>query len=229
MTTHMKECPYCKEAIKAEAVKCRFCGEFIEVPKAAFTPNKEEPAETQSQDVPEASEPTDELTTIRLSKICMLGAFLKLFIINTVFGGIGAALFIHRDSLPEFFPRHLHAPVIFGVTGTILTVALLMFLFRYLQFRAKVYKVGIDRIECRSGLFSRTVNNIETWRVQDVKLEQPFLQRLFGAGMVSIESTDPSEPHLEIGPIGNAEENFQAIRKFALVADRRRGVVHLDQ
>jgi uncharacterized RDD family membrane protein YckC len=36
-TNHFKTCPFCKEQIRVEAVKCRFCGEWLQSEAAKFT------------------------------------------------------------------------------------------------------------------------------------------------------------------------------------------------
>ena len=38
-----KYCPYCKEKINITAIKCRFCGEFIETKESVTKPSKSEP------------------------------------------------------------------------------------------------------------------------------------------------------------------------------------------
>jgi hypothetical protein len=54
-----KRCPFCKESIHVEAIKCHHCGEWLEKqPVAQFEPNKQTSLRVESSQSPDCSSAT---------------------------------------------------------------------------------------------------------------------------------------------------------------------------
>ena len=65
---------------------------------------------------------------------------------------------------------------------------------RYLQTKCKVFELTTQRFKITSGVFTKTTETLELYRVKDIETRQPFLSRLVGIENVQMTTSDASSP-----------------------------------
>lgn len=86
------------------------------------------------------------------------------------------------------------------------------------------YVVTTERIRLFSGLLSKTSENIELIRLQDIDYSQGISERLLGIGDIILRSADASDPTAMLSNVKNPEEISSIIRKAWMEARRRYGL-----
>ena len=92
------------------------------------------------------------------------------------------------------------------------------------------YTITNQRITIAKGIIFRTVDEIELYRVKDVKVDYSLLNQLFNIGIVSLHSTDVTSKGsvLQLRYITDARKIRELLRNTVEVARRNRGVREID-
>jgi uncharacterized membrane protein YdbT with pleckstrin-like domain len=90
------------------------------------------------------------------------------------------------------------------------------------------YEVSADRIEWSRGIFDRKVDNLDLFRVIDLKLRRSLFDCIVGVGSVSIETTDKTDPEFTFEKIRHPRRLYDVLKKASLAADQKRSVIHLE-
>ena len=90
------------------------------------------------------------------------------------------------------------------------------------------YRIDDLRVEVEHGLMMKKIDNLELWRVKDIRFRQGLLQRMLNTGEIEIDSSDVSDRVLVIRGIRDARGVYDKLRDAIDGARRARGVVAVD-
>lgn len=100
--------------------------------------------------------------------------------------------------------------------------------YRWLAVRCTRYAVTNQRLRKSTGILNRRHDDLELYRVKDITLDEPLLQRLVGLGTLTLITSDATTPTLRLGAIAGAHELRDLLRAQVEARRRERGVRELD-
>lgn len=111
---------------------------------------------------------------------------------------------------------------------SILVIPLFVALWEYIKLKSLRYEVTTQRIRIRRGFFSRTVDEVEMYRLRDYYLEQSFAHRLFGIWNIVITTVDKTNPRIVLEGIHDGEKLRDDIRNSVEAIRLAKGVREVD-
>ena len=227
-----KQCLFCAEMIRAAAIKCRFCGEFLNSDKARALKADPE-SDSQSSEDEETNDDDNVLFAARPSLLGMAPAMVKgLFFI--VLAGLLVRLPL-ENLVNDLLGLGLTESQSLTVGGYRLIAGLglglivvLVLVMKMVRLKMTYYEVTPERVEWSRGILDRRVDNLDMFRVIDLKMRRSVIDCILGIGTVGLITTDKSDPEFEFEKVHRPRELYDIIKRASLEADRRTGVVHLE-
>ena len=109
-------------------------------------------------------------------------------------------------------------------------VGFLIILVQWVRNLDVTYELTEDRLILRKGIFVKSIDEIELYRVKDVRMDFTLINQWAGIGTISIDSSDETTragalviPHIE-----RAAERREELRRLVDAARQKRRVRELD-
>jgi len=109
-------------------------------------------------------------------------------------------------------------------------VALGLFVWRWFQNLASKFEVTEERLIIRRGIIAKSVDEIELYRVKDVRINFSIINQIAGIGTISISSSDETtrDGDLIIRDVERAQARREELRRLVDIARQKRRVREVD-
>ena len=109
-------------------------------------------------------------------------------------------------------------------------VALVIVLVKWVQNLAATYEITEERLIIRRGIIMKSVDEVELYRIKDVRIDFSLLNQMAGIGRITIASSDETtrDADLVMPEIQKARERREHLRRLADTARQKRRVREID-
>jgi uncharacterized membrane protein YdbT with pleckstrin-like domain len=119
----------------------------------------------------------------------------------------------------------------FGLYWLVLSVAALgIVAWRWLENLASKFSVTEERLIIRRGIIAKSVDEIELYRIKDVRINFSIINQIAGIGAISISSSDETtrQGDLVIRDVERAQARREELRRLVDIARQKRRVREVD-
>jgi uncharacterized membrane protein YdbT with pleckstrin-like domain len=109
-------------------------------------------------------------------------------------------------------------------------VAVLIVLWKWIQNMSALYEITPERLIVRRGIIFKSIDEIELYRIKDVRMDFSLLNQWAGIGNICVTSSDETTRvgDLVMRHIENALARREELRRLVDAARQRRGVREID-
>jgi hypothetical protein len=106
----------------------------------------------------------------------------------------------------------------------ILTVGLALIVL-WAQRGGTKYRITSQRVIIDKGLFSKTLDQLDLYRINDFVVERPFSQRVMGTGNIKLKTLEKANPEVDLVAIPtDVVELYEKMRKAVEASKQQRSV-----